>query len=61
MIHEVIVTTFNKKKEVHIAPMGVKFIDFDNRRVLTSKLLIFRFKLKHLLATYQVLIFFAAW
>lgn len=32
MIHEVIVTTFNKKKEVHIAPMGVKFVDFDNKQ-----------------------------
>ena len=32
MIHEVIVTTFNKKKEVHIAPMGVKFVDFNNKQ-----------------------------
>ena len=27
MIHEVIVTTISKKDEVHIAPMGIRFLD----------------------------------
>ena len=27
MIHEVIVTTINENKRVHIAPMGIKFVD----------------------------------
>ena len=31
MIHEVIVTTVSKDKEIHIAPMGIKFIK-DARR-----------------------------
>ena len=27
MIHEVIVTTINENERVHIAPMGIKFVD----------------------------------
>ena len=31
MIHEVIVTTVNEDKQVHIAPMGIKFTDHANQ------------------------------
>ena len=33
MIHEVIVTTISKSKKVHIAPMGIRFI---NEQVIIS-------------------------
>ena len=32
MIHEVIVTTINKDKKVHIAPMGVKILQSDSKK-----------------------------
>ena len=34
MIHEVIVTTINKDKKVHIAPMGVKILQFDSKKLV---------------------------
>ena len=34
MIHEVIVTTVNQDKQVHIAPMGIKFVDHANRECI---------------------------
>ena len=34
MIHEVIVTTINQDKQVHIAPMGIKFVDHANRECI---------------------------
>jgi hypothetical protein len=34
MIHEVIVTTVSKDKEVHIAPMGIKIIKDDETRLV---------------------------
>ena len=34
MIHEVIVTTINKDKKVHIAPMGVKFLQSDSKKLV---------------------------
>ncbi len=34
MIHEVIVTTVNKDNLVHIAPMGIKFIDHANQKCI---------------------------
>ena len=30
MIHEVIVTTTNENERVHIAPMGIKFVDYSD-------------------------------
>ena len=32
MIHEVIVTTVNENKGVHIAPMGIKFVDHADQK-----------------------------
>ena len=34
MIHEVIVTTINKDKKVHIAPMGVKILQSDSKKLV---------------------------
>ena len=34
MIHEVIVTTINKDKKVHIAPMGVKILRSDSKKLV---------------------------
>ena len=34
MIHEVIVTTINKDKKVHIAPMGVKILQCDSKKLV---------------------------
>ena len=34
MIHEVIVTTINKDKKVHIAPMGVKILKSDSKKLV---------------------------
>ena len=34
MIHEVIVTTVNKDKLVHIAPMGIKFVNHANQECI---------------------------
>ena len=31
MIHEVIVTTVDEDNRVHIAPMGIKFIDHESQ------------------------------
>ena len=36
MIHEVIVTTINKDKKVHIAPMGVKILQSDSKKISTD-------------------------
>ena len=33
MIHEVIVTTINENERVHIAPMGIKFVDHADKNV----------------------------
>ena len=32
MIHEVIVTTINKEKRVHIAPMGIKIFNEQKKK-----------------------------
>ena len=32
MIHEVIVTTINENERVHIAPMGIKFVDHSDKK-----------------------------
>ena len=32
MIHEVIVTTINENERVHIAPMGIKFVDHADKK-----------------------------
>ena len=34
MIHEVIVSTINKDKKVHIAPMGVKILQSDSKKLV---------------------------
>ena len=34
MIHEVIVTTINKDKKVHIAPMGVKILQSGSKKLV---------------------------
>ena len=36
MIHEVIVTTINKDKKVHIAPMGVKILQSDSKKLVQT-------------------------
>ena len=36
MIHEVIVTTVNENNRVHIAPMGIKFIDHAKSKVCSN-------------------------
>ena len=37
MIHEVIVTTINENERVHIAPMGIKFVDHADKSVFRSR------------------------